>query len=406
MIAERTYGGFIFTFPEAMVTVMMDRIVKNKRAIYARLDVRTTAPGYNPVLLQNMVTNLISLPAKVTLIKELAKRFNQAEWTGTIEQVYAHAIRVIEEGEPVLTIDPARAADGAAVPSLTWRVSPLVLDLQPTVLFGEKGTMKSYLAELVGLVVESGMSFSGLTGLAGKVLIVDYESEYAEFQRRAHLLAARHPELVTGCPLYYRGTIPFPDDIDKIAKLVAEHDVKLLIIDSLAMACGGVDLFSGETATRFFQVIRMLKVASLTVAHPQKNSEEKTIYGTVFFTNLARSVWQVKRVETSPGASVTRIGCFHEDANNTGRLHPIGFAFTFADDGITIEPHNVFADHGLVHAQTVPARIRHLLTAGKRTAQEIADEINAPLAQVKVRLSEGNGSWCVKLGNGLWGLKS
>ena len=94
-----------------------------------------------------------------------------------------------------------------------------------------------------------------------------------------------HPELEKSEPLYRRCHQPLADDLPAIQRIVSQSHIRLIIIDSLAIAAGG-ELERPETATRIFAAIRALRVSTLTVAHPQKKPEDKTIFGSVLHEPL------------------------------------------------------------------------------------------------------------------------
>ena len=98
---------------------------------------------------------------------------------------------------------------------------------------------------------------------------------------RLRALQQGHPELSKFVPYYRRCALPLHDELDVIADFVAEHGVRLVIVDSAIMACGD-DLSSSQAPVKLQRALRALGCASLVLTHVTKNSEEKTAYGSVY----------------------------------------------------------------------------------------------------------------------------
>jgi hypothetical protein len=233
------------------------------------------------------------------------------------------------------------------------------------------------------------------------VLYLDYESEASDLINRANRLRRGHFKFASSEPCYRRCHIPLVDDLPALQCHIAEKNIKFVVIDSLAAACGA-ELERAETAIRFFSALRSLRVASLILAHVAKNSEEKSIYGSVFFSNFSRSVWELKKVQEAGDRNI-RVGLYHRKSNLSLLERPIGLKLTFSD-AVHIEPLDLTAVPDLVGALPAKERIQAVLKGGLKTAKEVAEETGIGLATVKARLSEGKGTWSIKVGNELWGL--
>ena len=313
-----------------------------------------------------------------------------------MEAVCVFGLKYLRQGEPIL-----RLTEQAAIVSPQQRLTPLVYDGLPSVLFAPGGTGKSYWALFCAMVVQTGGCEGSFSGVQGEVLYLDYESEACDLIDRANRLRHGHPKLARSEPSYRRCHIPLADDLPALQRHIAEKNIKFLVIDSLAAACGA-ELERAETAIRFFSALRSLRVATLILAHVAKNSEEKSIYGSVFFSNFARSVWEMKKVQET-GDRITRIGLYHRKSNLGLLERPIGLKLTFRE-AVQIEPLDLSDVPDLATALPAKERIQAVLKDGLKTAKEVAEETGIALATVKARLSEGKGIWSVKVGNELWGL--
>src|SRR5262249_41704960 len=158
-------------------------------------------------------------------------------------------------------------------------------------------------------------------------------------------------------PYYRRCDAPLHQEVHQIARQVAERGIQLLIVDSVALASGG-DLASPDAAIKLQRALRTIGCASLVLAHTSKSvqeGQEKTAYGTVFFRELARNVWELQRAN---GDHPVRVA-LHQKKNNFGPTHPaLGFEFTFSPDAVLITSCNPEEEPEFEDRLPVPARIR------------------------------------------------
>ncbi len=386
---QRTGGAIIFQWPDYNLSIRLDRFrdARNGGA-FAEFVASTSAPGYAPHLTQAQL-NLTAMRTRTEFVKRLSALYQEANWDEVIETVCAWGLRLYREGEPVLQL-----TRNAQVEPPQLCLDPLLYDRLPTVLYGPGGIAKSYLALFYAMLMYHGGSLAGFIGTAQPTLFLDFESDYGDHVHRANRLALGHPELTTATPYYRRSALPLADDLTAISRIVSEYGIKVLIVDSLAAACGG-DLERPETAIRLFSALRSLRVASLLIAHVPKNAEEKTIYGSVFFSNFPRSTWEMKRVQDTDD-TVTRIGLFHRKCNLASLHRPLGLRLTFAE-GVHIDPLELSNEPDLAVGLPLKDRMKTALGSAAKTAKDLADELAVPLGQIKNQLTHGKGSWVTPL---------
>jgi hypothetical protein len=146
-------------------------------------------------------------------------------------------------------------------------------------------------------------------------LYADYEDDESSFTKRWTAIQNGFG-VQARMPIFYkRMTTSLPDSVDSLRQAIAEKNVKLLIVDSLGPAARG-NLNDPEPAIQYHQALRALGVTSLTLAHNSKDTltKKKTIFGSVFFTNLARSIWESK-AEGEPSGHEVLISLKHTSAN-------------------------------------------------------------------------------------------
>lgn len=330
---QRIGGVLQFDWPAYRVRCVLDCIKDAQDKVTAEFSASLTSGDTSIIpLLTSTTINLKTLRARGDFAKKLVEKQQGIPWQQIVETVCQRALAVLREGEPL-----QRLAKDVVVEPLTYQLNPLVYAKRPTILYGDGGLLKSYVALLAGMCVDTGASVAGLQGARGRVLYIDYEAEHADHVHRLKRLCAAHPDLSSADLQYRRCAFPLSQIASQLHRLIAEHRVALLIIDSLAMACGGKPQDS-DTAIHFFGVLRQLPCATLTIAHVPKNPEEGTsIFGSVFFKNIARSTWEIRKVHDT-GAKDLRLGLFNAKFNLDGGHRPIGFEVSFQDEATTRSP--------------------------------------------------------------------
>jgi len=180
---------------------------------------------------------------------------------------------------------------------------------------------------------------------------------------------------------------PLADDVEALQEAVQEFEAGLLIIDSLGPACSG-DLTVPETAMSFFRALRRLNCTALVIAHPATNAETKTIFGSVFYTHLARSVWEVQTYQDVGGDSIS-LGLFHRKSNLSRLQRPFGVEFIFEDDlgPIKVFPRDVVDIPAVGEKAPVRERIIALLPrSGPLKPKEVAKRLGAYEGTVRKEL--------------------
>ena len=195
------------------------------------------------------------------------------------------------------------------------------------------------------------------------------------------------------------------DEVEAIRQTVADEEVTYIVVDSLGAACGG-DLTDADTALKFGGYIRSLGVGSLWITHVTKNGDRDADkpFGTVYFHNMARLVWRVKR-QSEAESDVIDVGFYCTKANATRISKPVGVRVSFTDERISIDSSDLLSVPGLAASLPLRQRITGELRRGPLTAKELADALGAPLASVRVKLSQAHtGGYVVSAGDDRWAL--
>jgi hypothetical protein len=163
-----------------------------------------------------------------------------------------------------------------------------------------------------------------------------------------------------------------------------------LILDSLGPALQG-DAEASRDVIGFFQSVvepfRALGVAVLIIDHqsklqPGQSYQGKGAFGSVFKSNLARSVLQVEATERGEGTLTVRVR--HKKHNFGPLAEPFGIKLAFSEESMTLEAVELeAADLAEEATLNAPERVRLALEEGPAYPWEIADITGIPLKTVK-----------------------
>ena len=178
-----------------------------------------------------------------------------------------------------------------------------------------------------------------------------------------------------------------------LERVCRERNVKLILVDSAALACGG-DPKEEHVATAYFNALAKLGIASLTVAHMTKDEkDDHHPYGSIFFHNSARMTWNIKVADEDENPR--HLGLYCRKANEDMKPKPLGVCMTFSDAEVTINKEELVQD--LTIHLSATQQVRRLLLRGAKTKAEICEETGLGENTVKralqrIRDAEYSGS--------------
>ena len=359
-----------------------------------------TFTSYNPASeghLSQGRLNLSSTTAKKSLVRVLADRVKLPLEVidVVVEQLAVAVINAYREGSPVVTIEgdiDVKAVD-------RWLVYPVLNTGHPTIIFGQGASGKSWLAQYVSVLVDAGLSASGLHVEPANVLYLDWETNQQELETRVTMI--RKGLGLTGkSNLKYR---PMWDgllsDLETVRSQVLDHDIQLVVIDSIGAACGGSPS-EEQTVIPLFNGLRSLGVTSLCIDHINK---EGSLFGSSYKFFNGRQVFQVKK-DQGTDSSFIDFGLFHEKSSNSSMLKPMGWRISFEGELVKINSKEV-ADTGLESEMRISDRIKNLLQHGPMHPTEIAEYLEKEQSHIRKELSIGkNRNQFVSLSDGKYAL--
>ncbi|MCA9466486.1 MAG: AAA family ATPase [Nitrospira sp.] len=395
-------------------SLIFDRMVEKSDGVHA--EIQPVINGCNsaiPSRLTPSKVNLHSTRARGDLTRRFTEIFKQLKHSipadHFVDQSIHWAIHTFRQGEPATLLDEVTCI------SKPFILRPIVLEGLPSIVFALAAKGKSLFGLFACLLAETGQSLGGLTASrAHQTAFLDWELDSSVQGYRKRQILEAHPNLRTAGPLYRRMYRPLADDLPNVAKIIEEHGIGFVVIDSLAPAAGG-DQIGAEGAIRFFEALRVLGIGCLILAHapkPNENTKSKSIYGSIFFHNLARSVWEVETMQ-EPDSDEIRMGFFHRK-NNLGRLHaPVGLKLVFPPEdqdggGLQFSSYDLSYDPELSKALPLRKQIATALECGRMTVGKLAEVLDVEKAKIRARLNDGRGKYFIqfpgKNGDPEWGI--
>ena len=209
-------------------------------------------------------------------------------------------------------------------------LDPFLIRGGGTILFGPPGRGKSYVAMTIAVAVDA-----GLTRLfnvqQGRVLFVNLERSEESIQRRLLNinLALEIDEAYPLLTLNARGKT-LDDVIEAIDESINEHDVKLVVLDSISRAGFG-DLNDNRPVNKIIDTLNNTCDTWLGLAHAPRG-DSTHVYGSVHFDAGADIV--IQQVSEAHEKSLG-IGLNITKANDVGKKPMMVLGYEFDDIGLT-----------------------------------------------------------------------
>ena len=399
MNSEEVAGVYKLTWERQQIVIEVSRLKEHSDRLDGELAIRTTSEIIpNPVLAPFRL-NFMGPNSKRDLAKQLEEWMGEVDWKPLLEEMSAFIIKSSRQ------LEKPRRIDSYLNLTPEFMVHPLIAQGKPNVIYGDGGTMKSYIALFLGILVQNGLQFPGLTVKQANVAYLDWESDYEDFCLRASLICQESRYEGLEMPFYVPMVEPLPESLPDIARFIAEEKIGLILNDSLAMAAPG-DVVEANSAKEYYRALRKLGRTSLTIAHISKEDSQNKkaqIYGSVFFKNYARNTWEVKGSDDMDSPE-RLIGLFNRKLNVARRSKPFGLRFKDLGNRLVIEPADPTEE--FTQERTLPARIKDFLKEhGKSHARDIASYLEAPEGSVGVNLSRLLArKEIVQVERGVWGM--
>jgi hypothetical protein len=386
---QSTGDAYTFIWASDNYRIRFDRLVEERGSLQSEIAVQT-----NDIIEETgrrghihiARFNVSSTQSRSSLAKYLTLKQNTVDWSEMLETACYYTLDEFRKGKPVVS---SLAVEPIGKPS--YFVSRLLPENESTVIFAEGGSGKSWFALALAIAVATGKELP--LGIKPKrkcnILYLDWETHATEFRRRVDWLCAGfsipHPEGV----FYRQCTRKLSDDAAAIREAVIEHKIGFVVVDSIAYALGG-EPENAYTAMGAMNTIRSLTgTTRLILAHMSKGGGDQakaTPFGSVFFRESARTVWEMRGNDSEPQA----IGLFQRKSNYIRDRRPIGLELIIDDKNELA----MFAPYSIEEEETtltqhapLSERIRIALRRGARTTSELITVCQANAANIRTTLS-------------------
>ena len=380
-------GGYLLDFQESEIVVKVGRLDTHKDGrVTGEL---TISNGAKVLLLPPSTFNFSADRTRSITAKQLGEKYPDAKvnWVELFDYLGYKVQELARQGEAVMEI---WADDEADAPE--FLLEPFIYKNQSNIIYGEKGTLKSSLAQAfamsmalpwpdnpLGLIVPDKPVVS---------LYLDWETDEKIFNWS--LSRMKRGMGIPTVPIQYRRCyLPLVEELEEIEKIIHDVNVDVLFIDSLAAAAKGErGELNAQSALSFNMALRKLGRTSCIIAQTSKDPEgKKTILGSTIFTYYARNIFELCRSEDMDSNNV-HSALFHRECN-LGRKHkPIGYCMDFDDENrslnITREAVTVSEFITKVTAQNAVA---DALKSGLKNVKDIADITGLKESNIRTSLN-------------------
>lgn len=357
-------GRYSFAAPMFGLSIDVRHVRREFHQLKAALTVSCSLHGvqtFDGVLLEADV-NLSNLRDRDQLAKMLATRTATAkeirDWHSLVDELSVRVTRAEELGAGAVNL---RDVTVSKVEQF-YRVERLLLPKRhPALFFGDGDSLKTYLADFLLLqLVQQGV----------RVAIADWEMTESEHRDRANQLGVAAPDV-----LYIPCARPLVHEAERITGFLHDYRADYLLLDSAAPACNGRPE-DAENVTAYFRALRALGVGSLTIAHSNRSTEsDLKPFGSVYWFNLARAIWNVKRAEaTSP--DVAEIGLYPRKFNLGPMPKASAYRFHFADGATDVRSVDISDVAPLAAKLGLKERMAMELRSGAKTIVELSKALD------------------------------
>lgn len=369
-------GGYAYVLVDDAVRVELRYLRREHGHLHAEADVKCEWAGAlrHGDSLSCADLNLSSQSARRSLGKYCAERAktrpDDFDWMGAIDAACLEVIRAEREGDEVIVLDDAPDVVDRDVDVFGLKVPTDAASM----LIAHGDSLKS----LIDLLVLGTLAQRG-----HRVLYLDWE--WTADRHRARKCRLFGSERLDGLH-YLRCRAPLVIEADRIRRYCDGNQIAFVAVDSVGLACDG-KLIDDDVAVRFHRALATLPPA-LCAAHVPKSAvsadskaEPMGPFGSVFFSNLCRASWLVKK-QLGTSDNIVTVGLFPQKQNDGDRQKPTGLEFNFGAERIGVRSVNLADVDGLAEKLPLSVRMAHVLKSGPLTYAQLADTLTAKVDSV------------------------
>lgn len=380
---RREGPDYIASWPGAMFR--FSRLHDSREDLVALLNISLDGfPGRPDGELYEGKIVLTGSRSKSDAVKACKDRVGETDWYPLLEKACRTVRLAFEEGAPPTLLQPRKPSESPG-----YMMTPLIREKDHTMWYARGGSGKSLLALATCVAVTTGVEHLGLPTLTsgGAALYLDFEDENDIHEERLELICSGHQHEPARV-IHKAADAPLTSIADSVARLASKEDIRFLVVDSAALACGG-DPEKADTATAYYRALRTTGIpTTLTLAHHAKKDDEWP-FGSIFWWNTMRSLWFLKAGERED-ESIIDLGIIHRKVNRGKLQRTFGLRVQFDEESVRIgyhDPGRIYEMRKhLTHRDALIACLRDAPGARlSRLAAQEASKLNA--AQIRNVLS-------------------
>lgn len=392
-------GGWEFIWPDS-IFIRVERLREHHDAVTAELWAEQGEAREH--LVGGLRFNLTTPGGRASMAKALLARRNGYDWGGMMEQVCVFALAQFRAQE-----EPTIIGSLPTRQPLLFRLAPVLPEGVSTLLFGYGGMAKTTIGVAWGLLVYLGLPRLGLEPHQAPVLLLDWETNRDIANKLVAKIQAGTDLPGTAEFLYRRCRRPLLEFVEDVRADVQREGIGLVILDSLAKACGGEKMLR-EDALPTMSALEWLGTTNLIISHRPKGLEgqERGSYGSVYVENDVRQAFRVE-AHPEPGGNSAQIALFHTKFNLMGQLKPIGYQITWDDFyGTKIETKDVGEMEDVRGQLAAVYQVEIALKSSPLTVDDLAEATGLKADTIRKTLARYKNKRFVPLGDArpqVWG---
>jgi hypothetical protein len=404
---DHEHGTYSVWWDEPSVHMQFDRLRWDR---YGALGGEVTVRLVEPIeaMIHSAHATITTTDGRAKLAKHCQSRAPGvvADWLALTDAACIRVRDAFRIGEPAVLMSNVPDVEPGQAQLRDVQTGDTVLPLNEfTIAFGDGDTGKSMFALMCGSIMQAGRSdVAGLEVPDGKSIRVGYGDWETSASTQKARLRRMFGEFYPKDLLYIPGAgLSLSDSVDRFRRIIREHRINYLIIDSIAYACGGPPE-DASVASGFLNALQQLglgrSLGVLAIAHVTKADAKASTdkpFGSAFWANSARMTWYLRRNE-GHGERYS-IGMFNKKHNLGPRSRSIGLTLDYSDGGLVFGRTDAASDAALAVGERLSLRIhRALLEATKAmTYAQLADVLDADPSVIKETCRRGLGTMFSKV---------
>lgn len=381
---------------ERTVRITVRRLRHDHGTLRGYVDVEYKAKGTPKAApserLAGELLNLSSGRDRTSFANRLAERKSGIDWRNIVDAFCVEVERRDDEAEPAVWIGNLPAPiDGG------WLVEGLLERKQNNEIHGDGSVGKSWMALAMAVSVTTGVEIiPGYRPLGrGTVLYLDWETDHDTLNARVQQIARGagidYPDI-----LYLRMDGPFADSVERVLALCQQHNVVLVVIDSVEAAMAGsvgAGAPPNEGPSKLSRGLRRLGgITAMLIDHisaeqAQQKGVARKAYGNIFKRNWVRLSFQLKQAREDQNDGYGHLGVFCAKRNNGKEFDPVGLRWEINDEVCRWEREEIASPELEESLSTVDRIAAYLRREGPSQPSIIAEETGITGATVRSTLT-------------------